>query len=178
MSHSAGGRSARATAAGVRSGTEVLEDYAVRLGGCHVLLGSPVACRDVLTALRGTVAGARRDGYPVPGRVLGLIDMLQRELDEYAASSATSGDGNAELPHRPVLSVSTHTPDPVGVREAAQVLEVGERQVRNLVTQLQGRRVGGRWVFDRQAVNDEAQRRRRCTSREDHLPAPTSTGAR
>jgi hypothetical protein len=49
--------------------------------------------------------------------------------------------------------------DLISTAVAAEMLKVTERQMRNLVSQFGGRRAGRAWVFDRAAVQLEANRR-------------------
>lgn len=136
----------------------VLDEYAVRLGGCHVLLASPQACLDVLRSLEGSVKAASRQGLPAPARIVRLIKQLQRELDDYrAAGTLASEHGNT--PKEPGLP-SSSSRAPVQTEEAAKMLHLSPQQVRRLANELGGRRVGRVWTFDREVIQAEAQRRR------------------
>ncbi len=138
------------------------EAYAVRMGGCHVLLGSPQSCLDVLRSLQQSIVACRRQGVPAPPRVLYLITLLEFEIAEHR--ERTSAKGNAEVPQEPDLPPSL-ADDPVSVEEAARMLGVSRRQVRNLGEQLEGRKVAGSWLFDRDVVAAEAARRAHETRR-------------
>ncbi len=133
------------------------QQYAVRLGGCHVLLGSPQALLDVLRALQKSVAAGRSDGVGAPARVLDLIALLQAELAEHEQPppAPASAPASAEVPPRGVLAPSV----PVDVARAAQVLGLTTRQVRNLAEQLGGRKIAGCWQFELAALEEEAARR-------------------
>jgi len=135
----------------------VFDDYAARLGGCHVILGSPQSCLDVLRSLEQSVAAIRRQGLRPPVRVLDLMALLQAELDEQRAS--VSAGGSAEVPREPQLPQS-QAEDLVDVAEAARMLNVSARQVRNLGELLEGRKAGRVWVFERGVLAAEASRRR------------------
>lgn len=129
--------------------------YAVRPRCCVVLTG-PAAVLDVLRSLQQSAERCRRDGFPVPPRVLHLIALCEAEL---AAHRATSADGSAEVPFEPTSAESV-AEELVEVAEVAELLGVTTRQARNLAEQLAARKVAGRWVFDRQAVLLEVGRRR------------------
>lgn len=131
------------------------EGYAIRPQVCVVLTG-PTAVLDVLRSLQESAKAIRRMGLPVPGRVQHLIALCEAELAAYRATSVV---GNAELPFEPELPESA-AEDLVDVAEAAELLGVTPRQVRNLRDQLEGRKVAGRWVFDREVLLIEADRRR------------------
>lgn len=134
----------------------VLDAYAVRLGGGRVLLSSPQACLDVLRSLQAAVAASGRSGLRPPPRVVTLIAALEAEL-----SQVTSGDGNAELPREPAVPASVQPTDPADTKAAAQMLGITVRQVRNLGPRLDGRKVAGAWIFDRDQLAAEAARRER-----------------
>lgn len=131
------------------------DGYALRPRCCIVLTG-PEAVLDVLRSLQESVKAVRRMGLPVPERVQHLIGLCEAELRAYRATSVA---GSPELPFEPDLSEST-AEDLVDVAEAARLLGVTPRQVRNLRDQLEGRKVAGRWVFDREVLLIEADRRR------------------
>ncbi|GAA3785584.1 helix-turn-helix domain-containing protein [Micromonospora maritima] len=137
----------------------VVESYVLRLGGGKVLLSSPQACLDVLRALQAAVAAAHRTGLRPPPRVVGLIATLEAELADYRAAASTSG--NAELPRDLNVPRSVQPTEPADTKEAARMLGVTDRQVRNLGDRLDGRKVGRTWVFDRDLVAAEAARRQR-----------------
>ncbi len=160
-SSSCGGGSTAEAPRGFRrseASAEVFESYAERLGGCCVLLASQQSCLDVLRSLQQSVAALRRQGLPAPARVTRLISLLECELAEHGRSDA-SANGSPEVPDGGPLPVSVLSTDPAGVEEAALVLGVSPRQVRNLAERLEGRKVGRTWTFDRGALEDEATRR-------------------
>ncbi|MFF5201752.1 helix-turn-helix domain-containing protein [Micromonospora parva] len=136
---------------------QVLDAYALRMGGCRVLLSSPQACLDVLRALQAAVAAGDRSALRPPARIVGLIAALEAEINEYRATASSSG--NAELPRELTVPASTQPTEPADAKEAARMLGITDRQVRNLGHRLDGRKVGGTWVFDRDLVAAEAARR-------------------
>lgn len=140
-----------------------LEEYAVRLRGGEILLVSPQAVLDVLRSLRQAVTATRQNGYAgaVAPRVEYLLALL---ADAAEVGGPLAASGNAEVPESPDVPTSTPMNDPVTAADAAELLGVGRRQVRNLAEQLEGQRVGGRWVFERATV--DAERRRRDQGRQ------------
>lgn len=134
----------------------VLDAYAVRLGGCRLLLASPQACLDVLRSLQAAVAASGRAGLRPPPRIVTLIAALEAELSQPA-----TGDGNAEVPREPAVPASVQPTEPADTQEAAQMLGITARQVRNLGPRLDGRKVAGAWIFDRDQLAAEAARRQR-----------------
>lgn len=134
----------------------VLDAYAVRLGMGRVLLASPQACLDVLRSLQAAVAAAGRSGLQPPPRIVTLIAALEAELAESA-----SANGNAELPRELTVPASVQPTEPADSKEAARMLGVTVRQVRNLGPRLDGRKVAGSWIFDRDQLAAEATRRHR-----------------
>jgi hypothetical protein len=146
----------------VCDGTPLAVDH-VRLRGGQVLLIGAQSLLDVQRALEATLRQGVRDGYPQPPRVLGLVRVIKEALAEHsehrAQEAGTSDPGNAEVPPKPNLPTSVTSTEPVSTREAAVMLGISERQMRNLATSLGGRRVGGSWSFDREVLVDEATRR-------------------
>ena len=137
------------SAAPLTPSTERLRAYAVRLGSGHVLLASPQALLDVLRALQlSTAAGRRQMGLGTPPRVAHLLRLLALELDEHRRAAE---HGNAEVPPEPVLPTSVEQQH-IDVEEAASMLGLTPRQVRNLAPDLGARKVAGVWVLDRDAV--------------------------
>jgi hypothetical protein len=133
------------------------ESYAGR-PVCCVMLSTPQAVLDVLRSLEKSAAADRALGLRTPERIRHLIRECELELEAVQARAA-SADGSAEVPPEPQLPESVPG-DLVDVATAAQLLGVTPRQVRNLRELLEGRKVAGRWVFDRQALLIEVERRR------------------
>ncbi|MEW2382315.1 helix-turn-helix domain-containing protein [Micromonospora sp. NPDC047707] len=133
----------------------VVDTYALRLGGGRILLSSRQACLDVLRSLQAAVSAAHRTGLRPPPRIIELIAALEAELTDAATAS-----GSAEVPREPGVPPSVLPTEPADTKEAARMLGVTPRQVRNISHRLDGRKVGGTWVFDRDLVAAEAARRR------------------
>ncbi|MBM0235463.1 hypothetical protein JNW91_29005 [Micromonospora sp. STR1_7] len=134
----------------------VLDAYAVRFGMGRLLLASPQACLDVLRSLQAAVAAGGRAGLPPPPRIVTLIAALEAELAE-----STSANGSAELTRELTVPASVQPTEPADTKEAARMLGITVRQVRNLGPRLDGRKVAGAWIFDRDQVAAEAARRQR-----------------
>lgn len=132
------------------------EGYAVGFGGGLVVLGSRQSCLDVLRSLQQSVVAMRREGLPTPSRVDGLIRLLETEIASDVAR--TSGSGSPELPQKLPVPTSSLS-DLVEVKEAAHMLALTTRQVRNFACRLEGRKVRGTWVFDRATVTAAANSR-------------------
>jgi excisionase family DNA binding protein len=137
-----------------------VDAYAVSLGPCAVLLSGPQAVLDVLRALEGSARAAEASGYAVPQRVLALMAELRTQLRNQRAATLAS-IGNAALP--PVPEVSTWKPQDelISVAQAATVLGLQPRQVRNLAKagQLPAHKVGGCWQLELTGVTAAASRR-------------------
>ncbi|WP_141561917.1 helix-turn-helix domain-containing protein [Micromonospora sp. WMMA1996] len=138
---------------------DVLDAYAVRLGGCRLLLASRQACLDVLRSLQAAVAASDRAGLRPPPRIVTLIAALEAEMQQ-----PSSPGGSAEVPREPGVPGSVLTTEPADTKEAARMLGVTPRQIRNISHRLDGRKVAGSWVFDRDLVAAEAIRRQRKAS--------------
>lgn len=86
------------------------------------------------------------------------IDLASRAWERRRATSGQgSANGSTEAQNGAGGSYSPH--DLLSASEAAVVLNVSERQARTLAGRGLGRQVAGRWMLDRSAVEDEAQRR-------------------
>lgn len=94
------------------------------------------AVRAVFTALR-----AAGDRQRLVTRAQ-LLDVL----------TAVSAPGSPPRPDQPSLEL-------IGADEAAQILDRTPRRVRQLATDLDGRRIGGHWLFDRHTVTEYAQQK-------------------
>lgn len=115
------------------------------LGGAVLVQGQALAWLAVL-AVRGQAA-AGRDGSPPPPHVRQWLDTLA----EVARSGQMSAAGHADVRGRgdrseliPVDEVDSH--------EAAELLGVTARHATRLGPSIGGRRVRGRWIFDRSIV--------------------------
>lgn len=123
-------------------------------GGSVVLVGEQ-ARWDVLRALQMAGEAGRRDGIGVPARVVDLLRLLAASLP---APTSTSAATSAEVPP---LAVPAGSGTWIDVAEAAELLGVSPRQMRNRAEELGGRKNGPRWQLPREAVEERAARRRR-----------------
>jgi excisionase family DNA binding protein len=137
-------------------------EYAVDLGAAGVLLTSPQAVLDVLTALDGAVRAQRGTGVPVRPEVLDLRDSLARRVAAHRAELAECRTRQAAVPQDADPAPWSPAPQPMTVADAAAVLGVRERQVRYLIASgdLTGRKVGGSWQIDAASVLAAADDRR------------------
>ncbi|NKS20860.1 hypothetical protein GS467_06500 [Rhodococcus hoagii] len=117
-----------------------------QLGAAVLLQGS------ALTAARHAIRAAQhkrnRDGL-VPSPTLVELD-----------AALVSALGHPDVRDEVDLSPSVHESDDITIADAAALLGVSDRQCRRLATQLGGRVIGGRWLLDRQTVNDYLIERR------------------
>lgn len=121
--------------------------YAVSMGPAGVLLSSPLACQDVLAALEGAIRAQQRDtGVAVRPEVIDLRDVLARHVTECRVRQSAVPPEDDSAPWEPAERMT--------VADAADLLGVHERQVRNLagLGQISGRKVGGVWQLDTAAV--------------------------
>lgn len=135
--------------------------YVVDMGAAGVLLSSAQATLDVLAALDGAVRAQRSTGIPVRREVLALADTLRQHLAELTEAERCRARQSA-MPEEADRAAWEPTPEVVTVAEAAQLLGLRDRQVRNLATsgQLPGRKVAGSWQLDRTAVIGAADNRK------------------
>lgn len=118
--------------------------------GPAVLLQN-IAVQDAYYLLSAGLRATRRGGVAVPGRFL----QLQAELASAAAEVRASADGHNDVAP-PVAQAQSTCEDSIGTREAANALQLSPRQVQRIARDLDGRFVGGCWVFDRLAVHSYA----------------------
>ncbi|MBU3064088.1 helix-turn-helix domain-containing protein [Nocardia sp. NEAU-G5] len=83
----------------------------------------------------------QRTGEPIPAPIRDLFIRLHREIRS----------GAAKYPEDPA------TPDPIDSATAAGVLGCTPRRVQQLASDLDGVRVGGRWLFSRRIVEEYAE---------------------
>lgn len=116
----------------------------VQRHGGAVLFSGP-AVRELETVLRRALPMlARADSVPVPTRWRAIVELLNQAALEL-----------------PVAEIRREARSPsLTVWEVAELLGVGERQVRNLAQQLGGRKIRREWLFDRDVVEAEAARRK------------------
>jgi len=104
--------------------------------------------RESLYCANEVIAERRRRGQPIPGW-----------LREHHAGLATewlmSESGHeSDCGERPLAKDEL-----IPVSEAAEILGISERQARRLSADLDGRIVGGRWVFSKSAVIEYGKER-------------------
>lgn len=120
-----------------------------RVDGAILLQGSVLA--EVRWVLQVGVREIwRRDCIPPSARVTHLL----RDLQELAAAP-----GNAEV-RLPADREALITEARISTAEAADLLGMGSRQVRNIQDRLGGRKLGGVITLELAAVQAEAARRR------------------
>lgn len=95
---------------------------------------------DAIRARRSTAA-------PIPAWLRRTHDHLTAELADLA--SRTGHETGTGEPHSELI----------GATEAARVIGVSERHIRRLAADLDGRRAGRAWVFDRRTVTEYARAR-------------------
>ncbi|MGI8433747.1 MAG: hypothetical protein ACR2LE_03280 [Nocardioidaceae bacterium] len=101
----------------------------------------------------------RTDSVAPSSRLSALLHEL-KTLNARQSALPPAGSGNFPRVDDPA-SLNTET---VCTSEAARLIGVGPRQMRNLSGRLAGRQVGGRLVFDLAVVQAEAARRRKDSS--------------
>lgn len=123
-----------------------------RFGAAILLQGSAV--EDVHYLASAGLRGRRAGGAAVPRQYLQLQAVLAAAAAEVRAAASGQHDGGpvAPQPH------SAHE-DNIGTAEAARILRLSNRQVQRLAADLDGRIIGGCWVFDRLAVQSYAAHR-------------------
>lgn len=118
----------------------------VQILGDAVVIRGAAAVEASRLLSRGVAAVERQDGIRANNRVLLLLSAVAEVAGMSACpvsdvrnetSSARSGSG---VTHR------------IGTREAADLMEISERQVRRLASDLDGRIHRGRWTYDFNAV--------------------------
>ena len=118
-----------------------------------IMLQGP-AVTDAYYLVSVGLRAVRRGTTPIPGRFL----LLQAELAAAAAevrASATGQHDGAPVAPQPHSAGE----DNIGTGEAAKLLRLSNRQVQRLAADLDGRFIGGCWVFDRLAVQSYAHHR-------------------
>ncbi|MFC9833186.1 hypothetical protein ACFVKB_05070 [Rhodococcus sp. NPDC127530] len=106
-----------------------------------VLLLTGSAVEALRYAVVVAVTSRHRNGLRVPAH-----------LAELAAELADSGQSDGKALGN--SNTGTRTTEWITTEEAARMLNCSNRQARRLAPQLDGRLSGGRWVLDRQAVQD------------------------
>lgn len=121
-----------------------------------ILLQGPILAEVRWVLSRGTRDIWRTDSVPPSAAITRVLGELER-----AIAAATSEEGSAELPPPPTWEelVSTGPEDQLTTQEAARMLGITARQVRNLADRLGGRKIGTVLTLDRAAVEVEIARR-------------------
>jgi hypothetical protein len=120
------------------------------LGGGTVLLRGP-AVAQLSRALDWVLAvHARRDGVGASKPIRDLQQLLAAE------AAAVSARTLADVRNAAVVPPSQNM---ITTEEAAAMIRRSPRQVRRLAAELEGRRVGTSWVFDRDLVAAAAAER-------------------
>lgn len=131
-----------------------------RLGSAVVLQGQMLAELRWALAM-GLQAMSKRDGY-VPPSLYALQSELKRAIaarDIESGNHSDEGSGNAAKGNAENVAQLTKR-EWIGSAEAASLLGLQPRQVRNLRDLLGGRKKGKALVFHRAAVEAEAERRK------------------
>ena len=129
-----------------------------RFGGMVMVQGPAVTHAYYLVSVG--LRAVRRGTAPIPSRFL----QLQAELAAAAAEVRASATGHNDVaPHVP--QAQSGCEDNIGTVEAAQILQLSHRQVQRIAADLDGRHVGGCWVFDRAGVQAYATHRNHHRSR-------------
>ncbi|MDV6292244.1 helix-turn-helix domain-containing protein [Rhodococcus aetherivorans] len=117
------------------------------LGTAVVITGPALA--DAYYLITAGMQYAHRSGYSTT-----RFKPLQEALGAAVAQSRTRHNDVAPPP------IDTDcTPELIDVTEAAHMLALSKRQVQRIARSLDGRIIGGRWLFDRNAVSDYANQR-------------------
>lgn len=129
----------------------VLAAYAVRLGGCRVLLASPQACQDVLRSVQMAVDHAARTGLRAPERILQLVAALHAELAMHDPDRFAS---EPTKPHLSQVPADFRPAEPVEVDVVARIAGISHQYARRLCRTTFGtaRLDGRRWLVDRTEV--------------------------
>ncbi|MFI6366040.1 hypothetical protein ACIBG0_25165 [Nocardia sp. NPDC050630] len=98
-----------------------------------------------LIHLRSRVRLELSVGSTDSGRVHELATAIESEL-------AISAVGNAGNANKSESEIADGTSALIGAKEAARLIGCTDRQIRNLAADLDGRKVDGRWLFNRRVV--------------------------
>lgn len=124
------------------------------VGGSAVLL-QRLAVLDAYYLVSSALRAARRGSTPPPDRMLALQRALATAAEQVRETSPTGHDDVA----CPSTGAQSESTEDIGTEAAATLLGLGRRQVQRLAGDLDGRRVGRSWVFDRRAVESYAHAR-------------------
>ncbi len=119
----------------------------------RTVLGEPAAWRTIVDPL----APRQREA------LVRALRSIAEAADSWAAVESTAASGSAAAATEPVASAFLHD-DEIGSSQAAALLGLGERRVRDLAAAgcLGARRVGGSWRYSRASVLAHAAERRRA----------------
>ena len=124
-----------------------------RVGPVVILTGPAArACLDGLLIATGT---RRINGLPVSA--------LHRELAQTLAEAVTANGQVVAAAH--VAVTPSIERGSVTVEEAAATLGLSQRQTRRRARELGGRKVGGRWLLDEQAIDEHVEGQRKWIRR-------------
>lgn len=118
------------------------------VGGSAILL-QRLAVLDAYYLISVGLRATRRNGAEPPVRMRALQQALSLAAEQVRSTSAPGHHDVAP----PRGGAGCSTGDEIGTTTAATVLGLSTRQVQRLAADLDGRRVGGRWVFDQAAVH-------------------------
>jgi hypothetical protein len=99
------------------------------------------------------IRSRQRTGAPIPDWLRRHFDQLDTEIR--ASSMSRSGHQFNDA----VRELASGLTSPIGADEAAQILGISKRQAQRLAADLGARLVGGRWLFERDVVDDYAEGR-------------------
>lgn len=132
------------------------------LGSAVLLQGAALAEVLHLVAV-GAQVRQRRDGIPPSPALQDLIAVLARAVDDSPLSPTRQRHVVTAVTSEDLKSVGV----PMGSREAAELLGLSVRQIQRSAAVLGGHRIGGRLVFDRDAViAHQASRRQDLDAKE------------
>lgn len=107
-----------------------------------VVVVSGPAARACLDCVAIAVRTRRQNGLPNSSVYLALAEALRKAVSAY---------GHWDVREAPVVQ---HVEHPMTVKEAADMLNRSTRQITRLAERLGGRKIGGRWLLDAQAVRE------------------------
>jgi len=121
---------------------------AVQLVGERAVLLQGLAVLDTYYLLAmGLRAVRSKGGTPAP-----RLDTLQALLRTAATAERDASQAGHDDVAPEVQGAGSPQADEVSTTEAADLLGIGRRQVQRLAHDLDGRKIGGVWLFDRRAI--------------------------
>jgi hypothetical protein len=121
-------------------------DGLIVAGAAVVLTGD--ALRAALQAVLIAARVRTRNGLPNSAAHLELAKAL---------GAAMSANGHPAVREIPDMQDMPHEPPTVTIAEAAKQLEISERQTRRRAPQLGGKKIGGVWLLDQDAINEHKE---------------------